>query len=157
MKPLHTSEFIGASLTIVGSFLPWERAGDWLSYVSNGIRVDAPHFKYWITGIHEFPIYDNGGVLVVFLTLAIILLAIQPPRFVTTPSLAKLMISVLLMGSALFFVARWLIHRYEYGNAVGRPTLMIGLVCVVLGSGLLLWRAMLAHRQFGYPQTEKAG
>jgi hypothetical protein len=30
MKSLNTLEFIGASLTIVGSLLPWKRAGDFL-------------------------------------------------------------------------------------------------------------------------------
>ena len=89
-----------------------------------------------MTGIHEFPVHDNGGVLVIVLTSAIIPLAFQPPGFSRNPSLWKLSISVLLIGSSLFYVAGWLMHRYEYGDALGKPTLMIGLICVVLDSVL---------------------
>ena len=102
LKSLNTLEFIGASLTIVGSFLLWERAGDFLSYDLIEVRVDFANFKYWMTGIHEFPVYDNGGVLVILLTSAIILLALRPPGFIRNPSLWKLIISVLLMGLSLF-------------------------------------------------------
>ena len=155
MKSLNTLEFIGASLTIVGSLLPWERAGDFLSDDLVGVRVDFANFKYWMTGIHEFPVYDNGGMLVLLLTSAIILLTLQPPGFIRNPSLWKLIISVLLMSSSIFFVTRWLIHGYEYGAAPGKPTLMIGLICIVLGSALLLWRAIVTHRQVVYHQSKR--
>jgi hypothetical protein len=96
-----------------GVFLPWEHAGDFLPHDLIGVRVDFAIFKYWVTGIHEFPAYDDGGVLVILLTSGIIWLALQPPGFIRNPSLWKLIISVLLMGLSLFYVARWLIHRYE--------------------------------------------
>lgn len=157
MKYLKTLEFIAASLTIVGSLLTWEHAGDFLSYDLIGVRVDFANFKYWITGIHEFPVYDNGGVLVRLLTSTIILLAFQPPGFIRNPSLWKLMISVLLMGSSLFFVSRWLFHPYEYGHAIGKPTLMLGLICITLGSALLLWRAIVTRRQVVFYQSQNIG
>lgn len=147
MKSLHLSELIGACLTMVGSFLPWERGGGFGGLVTNGIRVDSANFKYWITGIHEFPVYDYGGVLVILLTAIFILLVLQPPRVIRNPILLNLIISSALMTSSLLFVGRWLIHRYEYGNPIEQPVLMIGLVCVVLGSILLLWRAVMNYRR----------
>jgi hypothetical protein len=110
-----------------------------------------------MTGIHEFPVYDNGDMLVLLLTSAIILLALQPPGFIRNPSLWKLIISVLLMSSSIFFVTRWLIHRYEYGAAPGKPTLIIGLFCIVLGSALLLWRAIVIHRQVISHERQNTG
>jgi len=157
MKSLNNLGFIGAMLTMVGSFLPWEQAGDFLSYVTNGIRIDFANFKYWMTGIHEFPVYDNGGAIVLLLTSIIIFLATQPPKFIRNPTWWNLIVSALLMGLSLFFIARWLMHRYAYGDAIGKPTLMIGLVCVVLGSAILLWRAMITHYQISFHQSQSAG
>jgi hypothetical protein len=145
MKSLNTFELIGASCTIVGSFLPWERAGDFVSFVTYGIRVYSVNFKYWITGIHRFPVYDNGGTLVILLTSAIILLALRPPRFVKKPTLWKLVISVLLMASSFFFVGRWLTHRLEAPYVIGAAEIEIGLISVMIGSALLLWMAILKY------------
>src|SRR5690349_4252807 len=156
MKLLNTIGHIGVMLTIVGSFLPWEQAGGFLSYVTNGIRIDVANFKYWTTGIHEFPVYDHGGVIVILLTSIIALLAAQPPRFIKHPTWWNLIVSALLLGLSLFFVGRWSMHHYAYGAATGKPTLMIGLVCVVLGSALLLWRAVITHCQMRSPQFQSA-
>ncbi len=82
MRSLNTLEFAGASLIIVGSFLPWERAGDWISIPSYGIRVDIASFKYWISGIHVFPVHENGGVLAILLTSVIMILIHRPPQFI---------------------------------------------------------------------------
>jgi len=151
MKSLNTLLHIGALLTIVGSFLPWEGAGDVVFYVTNGIRVYLADFKYWITGIHRFPVYDYGGVMVILLTSAILLLAHQRPKFIRNPILWNLNVSVAMMVSSLFFVARWLIHRYEYseayGDALGKPQLMFGLIFVLFGSAILLWRAITIYKQ----------
>jgi hypothetical protein len=157
MKSLNNLEFIGATLTIVGSFLPWEQAGDFVSMVTRGVQIDFADFKYWMTGIHIFPVYDNGGVMVILLTSLIMLLGKQPPKPIKNPTLWKLIVSGFLMGLSLFFVVRWLMHRYGYGDAIGQPTLMIGLICVVLGSAILLWRAVITHYQIGYHQSQSAG
>jgi len=84
---LNNLEFIGAALTVAGSFLPWEQAGDFVSIVTRGVQIDFGNFKYWMTGIHVFPVYDDGGVIVILLTSLIILLAMQPPEFIKNPSL----------------------------------------------------------------------
>jgi hypothetical protein len=125
MKSLKTLEFVGATLTIVGSFLPWEIGGGFLGPVINGIRVDIANFKYWVTGIHVFPIYDYGGVLIVFLTLLIILPVIRPLRFIKDPILWNLIVSASLMVSSLLFVGRWGIHRYQEAGSAEPSTLIV--------------------------------
>ncbi len=147
MKSLSKLEFVGVTFTIVGSFLPWERTGDIISYVTPGIQVDIANFKYWSRGILRFPVDDNGGVLVILLTSVIVLLALRPPRFIKNPILWNLIISLLLMASSLFFVARWLAHRFEELSVVGAATIEIGLISVVVGSAILLWSAISKHRQ----------
>jgi len=146
MKSFRVLEFIGTTLTIVGSFLPWERAGGFPGYATNGVQVELANFKYWVTGIQKFPVYDYGGLLVVLLTSAIIILAIQPPKLIKNPVLWNLIISTVLMASALLFVGRWLFHVYSYGNSIEQPSLMVGLICVVLSSMLLLWKAIMKYR-----------
>ncbi|HLO33985.1 MAG TPA: hypothetical protein VK249_32875 [Anaerolineales bacterium] len=157
MKTLNPLEFVGATLTIVGSFLPWERSGGFADYAINGIRVDIANFKYWVTGIHEFPVYDYGGVLVILLTLVIALLVLYPPRFIRNPVLWNLVIAAVLMASSLFFVGRGLTHVYGYASSIEPPTLRIGLTFVVLGSTLLLWKAIMIYRQASQHENKVAG
>jgi len=157
MKSLNTFDVLGATLTIAGSFLPWERGGGFLGLITNGIRVDVANFKYWATGIHEFPVYDSGGVLVILLTSIFILLVLQPPRFIRNPNLWNLIISAVLMALSLFFAGRGLIHRYEDRSSAEPSSLMIGIICVVLGSALLLWRAIMTYRQTAYHKSQNAG
>jgi len=157
MKSLNNLEFIGAALTIVGSFLPWEQAGDFISIFTPGVQIDFVNFKYWMTGIHVFPVYDHGGVMVILLTSLIMLLTRQPPTLIKNPTLWKLILSGVLMGLSLLFIVRWLIHSYPYRGAIGQPTLMIGLVFVVLGSTILLWKAVITHYQIGYHHSKSAG
>jgi hypothetical protein len=147
MKSLKTSEAVSAILAIAGSFLPWENTGGFAGYNINGVRVYLADFIYWARGIHTFPVDDYGGVLVILLALATIFLAFQPPRFIRNPILWNLVISAALMASSLFFVGRGVVHQYEARNLAEPPTLMFGLFLVVLGSALLLWRAVLAYRQ----------
>ena len=147
MKAYHISEFIGACLTIAGSFLPWERGGGFAGLATSGIRVDTTNFQHWITGIHEFPVYDYGGASVVLLTLVFILFSFQPPRFIQNPVLWNLVISSTLMISSILFVGRWLFHKYAFGNSIEQPELMIGLVCVLIGSVLLLGMSIMTYRR----------
>jgi hypothetical protein len=157
MKPLNTFDVVGATLTIVGSFLPWERGGGFLGLITNGVRVDVANFKYWIIGFYEFPFYDYGGVLVILLTSVFIFIVLQPPKFVTNPNLWNLIISAGLMASSIFFVGRGLIHLHEYSSTIEQPTLMFGLGCVVLGSVLLFSRALITYRKVTYDQSKSAG
>ena len=157
MKSLKTLEFVGATLTIVGSFLPWEIGSGFLGLVINGLRVDVAKFKYWVTGIHVFPVYDYGGALIVFLTLLILLPTLQPRRFIKDPILWNLIISASLMASSLLFVGRWGVHRYQSAGSAEPSTLTIGLICVVIGSALLLWRAIINYHEITDRQPKNAG
>jgi len=144
MKSLSTLRFIGVSLAVVGSFLPWEVEGDFVSY--------------WKYGIQLFPVVrDYGGTLVVLLTSMIVLLSFYPPRFIKNPNLWNLVISVLLISASLFFIIRWLIHRIESAGIIGAATLEIGLIVVVLGSALLLWIAIIDYRRVVIHPTKGAG
>lgn len=54
MKSLKTPAFVGTTLTIIGSFLPWERSGGFADFPINGIRVDIANFKYWVRAFMNF-------------------------------------------------------------------------------------------------------
>jgi hypothetical protein len=142
MKFMNVREWIGAACTIIGSFLPWEIYGDF-SYAINGIRIQIPILKYWISGLHKLIFEDNGGVLIVLLTLIVVLLSLRPPRFVKKPIFWKLITSEFLMASSLFFVGRWLLRLLQARGAM----IDIGLLLVVVGSVLLLWVSIVAYRQ----------
>jgi hypothetical protein len=147
MKSIKTFEALGATLTIMGSFLPWENAGGFAGYNINGVRVDLAGFQSWAKGYQSFPVYDYGGVFVIVLTLAFVFLSLQPPRLIRNPILLNLVISVALLTSLLFFVGRGVVHEYEDRNFAEPRLIMFGLVIVVIGSGLLLVRAIIAYRQ----------
>ena len=123
---------IGAALTIVGSFLPWQREGDFVPYWIYGIRL-RPYFK------------DNGGLLVVFLSTAMLGLALRSPRFVERSTIWGIMFGVVLVLASGYHIARWLVQRIEADGVIGAPALQIGLVMVLLGSLLLLSTALLHH------------
>lgn len=137
MKYSKTLQLVGASLVIIGSFLPWEQQGDFISY--------------WTYGIQLFPVFsDNGGLLIILLTLTITLFAFQPPKFIKNAARWNLIIAILLVITSLFFVARWLARlasHIEFANTLGAPTLDVGLISVVIGSGLLLYTAIINHHQ----------
>ncbi len=127
---------VGAVLTLMGSFLPWEREGDFISYLTYGIQF--------------FPkTSDHGGVLVVLLTTAIVLLAFKPPRFVVNPRLWALVLASILMTTSIIFVLRWLIHYIASIGFLGAASMEVGLMGTTLGSALLLYSAILNYYQPG--------
>lgn len=146
MKSLKIQGWTGVALTLLGSFLPWERTGGFAGSVIYGLRVDMASFQYWMAGIHQFPVYDYGGMLVILLTLIIILLAVHPPGPFSSPLLWILILSHLLFASSLAFVGRWIFHRYAYPGNLEQPSLMIGLICILPGSVLLCGRAIMLYR-----------
>ena len=147
MRYLNTLEFVGASLTVIGGFLPWERSGGFFDFYIYGIRIDLANFKYWVTGIHKFPVYDYGGGLLILLSSVIILLAHRPPTFIRNPVAWSLIVSSALMAFSLYFLGRGLLHVLEFPGVVEQPTIQPGLICVVLGSVLLLWKAVSVYNK----------
>jgi hypothetical protein len=143
MKSLRILGLVGASLAIVGSFLPWEQEGDLFSNRTYGVQL--------------FPrLHDYGGALVVLLTMMIVLLTLKPPRFIRNPGLWNVIISALLMTASILFLARWLVHRIESAGSIGAASLEIGLISVVVGSALLLWAALVNYSQFFKHRTKTA-
>jgi hypothetical protein len=129
MKSLRILELVGVSLAIMGSFLPWEREGDILSYQTYGIRL--------------FPmISDYGGSLVVLLAIMIFFLILKPPRFINNPGLWNLILSSILMAMSLVFMARGFVHHFASMGVFGAATLEIGLISVVVGSALIFSTAL---------------
>ena len=147
MKSLRPLEAIGAVLTIMGSFLPWEYSGGCFGSNITGIRVYLDSVKYWIRGIHTFPVNDYGGVLIILLTLLIIFLSLRRTQFIRKPILWKLVVSAVLSASSLFFVGRGLVHTYATRNLTEPCTLMFGLLFVTLGSVILLWETIKAYHE----------
>jgi hypothetical protein len=116
----------------VGSFLPWQREGDFVSYWTYGIRLH-PHFK------------DNGGLLIVSLSMAMLSLAFHFPRFVERPAIWNIVFGIILVLVSGYHIARWLVRRIEANGVIGAPALQIGLVVTLLGSLLLLSTALFHH------------
>lgn len=123
---------IGAALSIGGSFLPWQREGDFVSDWTYGIRFH-PSFK------------DNGGLLIILLSTAVFGLILHPPDFVKRPAIWSVVLGIILVIASGFHVVKWLIQRIEANGVVGAPALQVGLVMVLLGSLLLLLTALLHY------------
>lgn len=123
---------IGVILTLAGSFLPWRREGDFVSYWTYGIRI-YPAIK------------DNGGLLVVLLTLIVIMLIFRPPNFLEKPLIWSILLSLSLVFNSVFHVSKLFISRANAIGVIGAPTIQIGLVMVSIGSILLLFTAVLYY------------
>ena len=134
MIRMRTMGMLGAALALLGSFLPWEWAGDLISYPIYGIRL--------------FPrLNDYGGSLVVLLTVVIVILSFRPPGFLKNAQRWLLVLTVILTIIAILFTLRWLSNRIAFAFAVGAPSIGAGLISIVLGSVVLLISAFLDLRQ----------
>ena len=129
---LKTTFIIGAALAFVGSFLPWRREGDFISYWTYGIRF-SPSIK------------DNGGFLIILLTLLVIILVFRPPDFIGKPSVWSILLSIALAADAVFRVCELVINRINVDGVVGAPVIQIGLVMVFIGSMFLLFSVILYY------------
>jgi hypothetical protein len=129
MKYPKTLYIVGAICTILGSFLPWQQEGDFISY--------------WIYGLQIYPfIRDNGGFLIVVLSVILIWLALWAPptrRMV----ICRVLFSYALLIVSGYHIGKWLIRRVEALGVVGAPSLQIGLIAVFSGSLILLFAAIL--------------
>jgi hypothetical protein len=133
---LSRLEIIGAAFAVIGSFLPWGYTYLTQSdrpYVIYGIDV---YLDVWFEGVDRFPVADHGGMIIVVLTLAVVLLSTRAPRIIKNPVLWNLIISILLMTETLISVRHILAH-WE---------IRFGLLMVVAGSVLLLWMAVRKYR-----------
>jgi len=123
---------VGAILALAGSFLPWQRAGDPVSY--------------WTYGISIYPtMKDNGGLLIVILTLIVIMLIFRPPDFLQKPLIWGVLLSILLVFDSAFHIGKFFINRAIAIGHTGAPAMQIGLVMVSIGSILLLVSTAISY------------
>lgn len=129
---VKTLFIMGTILTLAGSFLPWRREGDFISYWTYGIRI--------------YPVLrDSGGLLIVLLTIIVIMLVLRPPDFIGKPLFWVILLSLVLVFDSAFHIGKLLIDRTNAIGVIGAPAIQIGLVMVSIGSILLLLSAVIYY------------
>ncbi len=129
---VKTLFIMGAILTLAGSFLPWRREGDFISYWTYGIRI--------------YPVLrDSGGLLIVLLTIIVIMLVLRPPDFIGKPLFWVILLSLVLVFDSAFHIGKLLIDRTNAIGVIGASAIQIGLVMVSIGSILLLLSAVIYY------------
>jgi hypothetical protein len=126
---------VGAALAIVGGFLPWVVFGDFVSLQYSGlvVRFD-PVFLF----------YDNGGLLVVILSILVIGVALIPPFKYQK---AAIMIGAICLAMVVAY--QWIdltIGKMRWANNPGVPEPLNGLKVIALGAVLVLVAAIWNYR-----------
>jgi hypothetical protein len=118
---------IGLYLAMIfcGCFLPWIREGDFISYVTNGIQL-SPSFQ------------DNGGLIVVILSLIISILIYKPPTIMQEPIIISKVLCIILLAHTIFDISLIVYRHIKLGGVMGAPIVEFGLILVILGSIFLL-------------------
>jgi hypothetical protein len=123
---------LGALLVILGSFLPWEVEGDFLS-----------HWRY---GIQFFPVVaDHGGMIVLLFGILILGLVFRSEGIVKYPVKWILASAIALCILSAYHIVDWLVRRNSAHGIVGAPAIRIGLIMVGIGSILLLATAFVMN------------
>jgi len=124
---------LGVVLTILGSFLPWEQGGDFV--------------PYWRSGIQVYPGFvDNGGVIIVSLSLVLLGLVYRLPNFINKPHLWFMGFTMALALISIYDITDIVRRRTELHNVFWAPTVDYGLKMVALGSLCLLVAGLLNYR-----------
>lgn len=135
--PIKTSFTIGLVLTTLGSFLPWQEEGDF--------------HHFWTFGIRIFPsVEDNGGLIVLLLSIALAMLIFKPPIFIEKPQRWTIALSIILILDSIFHITSWIIDLSQKIGRVGAPSIHIGLIMVFLGSVTLLITSLLQYRKYSH-------
>ena len=131
---LKTSFVCGVILTLIGCFLPWQQGGDFISYWTYGIRI-FPSFQ------------DNGGLLIILLTLNALMLIFRPLNFITKPLMWSIVSGFVLVLVSFFHIAKLVISRANESGTIGAPMIEVGLVMVSVGSILLLSALLIYYHK----------
>jgi hypothetical protein len=116
---------IGIGLAVVGSFLPWEQGDDFT--------------PYWLTGIQFHPVFiDNGGLFVIGLCIALLIMVYRAPAFIKQPRQWFLMVAFALVVISTYHIGDILFRRFELHNVFWAPIVDYGLISVALGSLFLI-------------------
>lgn len=130
--PQRNLLLLGALLVILGSFLPWEVEGDFLSI--------------WQYGIQFFPVFaDHGGILVLLFGIIIVALMFRSEGIVKYSSKWILISAISLCILFAYHIVDWLVRRAAADGRVGAPVIEIGLIMVGIGSILLLATAFVMN------------
>lgn len=93
--PRRNLLLLGAVLVILGTFLPWEIEGDFLSY--------------WRYGIQILPVFaDHGGILVLLFSILIMWLVFRSEDFVNYPTKWVLTSAIVLFIISAYHIVDWL-------------------------------------------------
>ncbi len=133
-KQLYTAPqrnflLLGAVLVIVGSFLPWETEGDFVST--------------WRYGVEILPVFvDNGGLLVSLLGTFIIGLVFRAKDFVKYPAKWVFTSAIVLFIVSAYHIIDGLVRHTASNGVIGAPAIKVGLIVVGIGSMLVLATAI---------------
>lgn len=106
-------------------------------------------YRWWTTRKHahsrvfrlnhpEPGLKDNGGFLVVILTLLVTAIVLRSPNIGEKQLVWSILISLTLVIDSIFHIYKLIISRANAGGVIGSPVIQIGLVMVFIGSILLL-------------------
>jgi hypothetical protein len=116
---------LGTILVLIGCFLPWKQEGDLISV--------------WTCGIQIFPTFrDNGGLIVLIITIAMIILKFRPPTVIQRPQSWSILLCVILLITSMIFAVPFLLGLGNTYDSPGTPIIQYGLVLVCTGSLLIL-------------------
>ncbi len=143
---MKTPYIIGFVLTVIGSLLPWKVEGDFIPIWTNGIRI-YPSIK------------DNGGLIIILLSLFVVWLAFRPPTFIEKPSQWTVGLSSIIIVDAVIHIIKVMISHEVARGSTGAPTIHIGLIMVLVGSIMLLVTSVINyHRaQFSSDSSGRLG
>ncbi len=131
-KIVKISYVIGFVLIILGCFLPWYGQGDFIFYLTYGVRI--------------FPsVKDDGGLLIVLFSVIVLLLNFRPPSFIRKPLIWSNIFSfVVVIISGIHIIE---IITSPYSGSLSTPVIEIGLIMVAIGSVILLSMSLICYRQ----------
>ena len=122
---MKTLFIIGTILIFIGSLLPW--------------RLEGDPFPIWTNGIRIYPsIKDNGGVLVILLSILVVWLVFRSPSYIEKSTFWIFVLSLIIAIDVVFHIFIILKQHVAEKGMTGAPTIHIGLILVFLGSLIYL-------------------
>ena len=119
--PQRNLLLLAAVLVVIGSFVPWETEGDFVST--------------WRYGVQLFPVFaDNGGVIVSLLGILIIGLVFRSEVFVKHPVKWLFISAIALFIISAYHIVDLIVRRVTSNGVIGVPAIKIGLIMIGIGS-----------------------
>jgi hypothetical protein len=131
---MKTPYIIGFILTIISSLLPWQVEGDVIPIWTDGIRI-YPSIK------------DNGGLIIIFLSLFVLWLAFRPPTFIEKPSQWIVGLCSIIVVDTVIHIIKVMISHEAARGSTGAPSIQFGLIMVLVGSIMLLVTSVINYHR----------